>query len=176
MTGQITVIGAGERGRRLAKRAAEAGLNVVLEDVFPANRRVAEAELAGSGVELASTMEEAVREAALVVDFVPDELESKLEIFCLLDRMAPPRTILCTPSEKMSITDLASCTYRADRCVAVRAVGAAKGLDVGEAKSVRVLRGPATSDATVATVMEFWRRLGMDATVEMDAEAPKLVR
>ena len=28
-----------------------------------------------------------------MIDCVPDELESKLEIFCLLDRMAPPRTV-----------------------------------------------------------------------------------
>ncbi len=67
----------------------------------------------------AATIEAAVREADIAIDFVPDELESKLEIFSLLDRMAPPKTILCTPSTAMSITDLASCTYRADRCVAV---------------------------------------------------------
>ena len=34
--------------------------------------------------------------------------------------MAPPRTILCTPSETLSITDLASCTYRPDRSIMVR--------------------------------------------------------
>ena len=58
--------------------------------------------------------------ADVAVDFVPDELESKLEIFSLLDRMAPPKTILCTPSDALSITDLASCVYRPERCVAVR--------------------------------------------------------
>ena len=67
-----------------------------------------------------STVEDAVRDADLAVDFVPDELESKLEIFSLLDRMAPPRTILCTPTNALSITDLASCTYRAERCVGLR--------------------------------------------------------
>ena len=55
----------------------------------------------------------------MVIDCVPDELESKLEIFCLLDRMAPPRTVLITPTTRLSIADLASCTYRADKCVAV---------------------------------------------------------
>ena len=43
-------------------------------------------------------MEDAVREADVAVDFVPDELESKLEIFSMIDRMAPPKTLLCTPS------------------------------------------------------------------------------
>jgi 3-hydroxybutyryl-CoA dehydrogenase len=166
---ELAVIGAGERGRRLAQRAAAAGLSVVLEDLFPSNRRVAEAELAGTGVRLASTIEEAVREAALVVDFVPDELESKLEIFCLLDRMAPPQTILCTPSVRMSITDLASCTYRAEQCVAVR--DAEGGMNVGEAQSVHVLRGARTSDATVEAVTALWKRLGMGVSVELDPKS-----
>jgi 3-hydroxybutyryl-CoA dehydrogenase len=38
----------------------------------------------------------------------------------MLDRMAPPRTILCTPSSALSIADLASCTYRPQLCFALR--------------------------------------------------------
>ncbi len=61
-----------------------------------------------------------MRDADLAIDFVPDELESKLEIFSMLDRMAPPRTILCTPTSTLSIADLASCTYRPQLCFALR--------------------------------------------------------
>jgi 3-hydroxybutyryl-CoA dehydrogenase len=122
----VAIIGAGQAGRRFALRCARAGFRVVLEDVMPANLRRAEAEFAdlsavvGGQMEFALTVEDAVRDAAIAIDFVPDELESKLEIFCLIDRMAPPRTILCTPTEALSITDLASCTYRGDRCLGVR--------------------------------------------------------
>ncbi len=77
---------------------------------------------------LVATVEDAVRDADVVVDFVPDELESKLEIWSLIDRMAPPKTVMCTPSETLSITDLASCTYRADRCVMVRGATCRNGL------------------------------------------------
>ena len=115
----VAVIGAGRVGRSFALASAAAGFDVVLEDVMPANLRRAQeeyADLAGVNagargrLAVAATIEDAVREADLAVDFVPDELESKLEIFCLLDRMAPPRTILLTPSEAQSITDLDSCT------------------------------------------------------------------
>jgi 3-hydroxybutyryl-CoA dehydrogenase len=34
--------------------------------------------------------------------------------------MAPPRTILCTPTTALSIADLASCTYRPQLCFALR--------------------------------------------------------
>jgi 3-hydroxybutyryl-CoA dehydrogenase len=72
-------------------------------------------------VAFVSTIEDAVREADLAIDCVPDELESKLEILWLLDRMAPPRTVLATPTTRLSIADLASCTYRPEKCVAIAA-------------------------------------------------------
>src|SRR5580700_1938686 len=106
--------------------AARAGHRVLLEDVMPANlhhaREALRSELNAQtlpAVDFVSTIEDAVREADLAIDCVPDELESKLEIFCLLDRMAPPRTVLATPTTRLSIADLASCTYRPDRCVAI---------------------------------------------------------
>jgi 3-hydroxybutyryl-CoA dehydrogenase len=121
---RIAVIGAGTSGRDLALRCVRAGFNVVLEDVMPSRLRSAHESFAlqasTGALHLASTVEEAVRDADLAIDFVPDELESKLEIFSMLDRMAPPRTILCTPTTALSIADLASCTYRPQLCFGLR--------------------------------------------------------
>lgn len=101
-----------------------AGFAVTLEDIFPGNLRRAAAEIAtaqrSGTVRYASSIEDAVRDADLILDTVPDELESKLEIFSLLDRMAPPAAILATPTEGLSIADLASCTYRAGLCFSLR--------------------------------------------------------
>ena len=123
----MAIIGAGPLGRWLALAAARAGYRVLLEDVMPANlhharealRRALSRRPALPAVAFVSTIEDAVRDADLVIDCVPDELESKLEIFCLLDRMAPPRTVFATPTTRLSIADLAACTYRADKCVAI---------------------------------------------------------
>jgi 3-hydroxybutyryl-CoA dehydrogenase len=127
---RIAVIGAGTAGRDLALRCVRAGFDVTLEDVMPSRLRSAAAmavshqtiasESPSGTLHLASTVEDAVRDADLAIDFVPDELESKLEIFSMLDRMAPPRTILCTPTSALSIADLASCTYRPRLCFALR--------------------------------------------------------
>jgi 3-hydroxybutyryl-CoA dehydrogenase len=120
---RIAVIGAGSAGRDFALRCVRAGLDVTLEDVMPSRLRSAHALASESpspgALHLASTVEDAVRDADLTIDFVPDELESKLEIFSMLDRMAPPRTIFCTPSTALSIADLASCTYRPQLCFAL---------------------------------------------------------
>ena len=125
----VAVIGAGPLGRRLAALISGAGFNTVLEDILPSNLRKAADYLTGDdpqdqvhrgNLRFASSVEDAVRTADLIVDCVPDELESKLEIFSLLDRMAPPLAIFVTPTQSLSIADLASCTYRADRCIAVQ--------------------------------------------------------
>lgn len=172
----VAVIGAGQAGRSFAMACAAAGYYVVLEDVMPANLRKAEEEYADRSIcggfgelQLASTVEQAVREADIVVDFVPDELESKLEIFSMIDRMAPPKTIICTPSEVQSITDLASCIYRPDRVVAVRGK-----LQKGE--KVSVLYPPAGEQPMIDAVTTFLQRLGIFFLIEADPEVPVLVK
>ena len=176
----VAVIGAGRVGRSFALASAAAGFDVVLEDVMPANLRRAQEEYADLAAEnagargrlaVAAMIEDAVREADVAVDFVPDELESKLEIFCLLDRMAPPRTILLTPSEAQNITDLASCTYRGERCFVVRG-----GLGAAGAGPVRLLYPAGAAEAAMEAVNGFLRALGYEVRVEADRDAPKLVK
>lgn len=178
---RVAIIGAGALGRSFAFLCARSGFSVVLEDVLPSNLRHAKAGLeqllAGEQATLrgslsfATSVEDAVREADIVIDFVPDELESKLEILSLVDRMAPPKTLVCTPSDAQSITDIASCTYRAEGCVAVRTpVGSASTL--ADAPAVRLLRSPMTSAGTITLVAAFWTALGKTVTVEDDPQAP----
>ena len=94
---------------------------MVLEDVMPSKLREVESSLPNDvRLEFASTVEDAVREADYAIDFVPDELESKLEMVCMIDRMAPPRTVLMINTTALDVDDLASCTYRAERSVGVR--------------------------------------------------------
>jgi 3-hydroxybutyryl-CoA dehydrogenase len=164
----VAIIGAGPLGRWLAHAAARAGDRVLLEDVMPANlhharealRQQFDSEASGQdfGVTFVSTIEEAVREADLVIDCVPDELESKLEIFWLLDRMAPPRTVLVTPTTRLSIADLAGCTYRPGQCVAIAAEASSLA---GKARGELLLRRTRhTTPETVSLVQNFWEQLG----------------
>ena len=189
----VAIIGAGPLGRWLALSAARAGFRVLLEDVMPANLHHAQeyirqaldlelrSETAGPlttlrfaqddraiGVDFVSTIEDAVRDADLAIDCVPDELESKLEIFWLLDRMAPPRTVLATPTTRMSIADLANCTYRPDKCVAIAAE--ASSLAAGLSGEILLRTTSRTAPQTLALVEEFWGRLGFAAKVENDRD------
>ena len=159
----LALIGAGQAGRSLAFQALRAGHRVFLEDVLPSRLREALEELPASGLpgslHTVTTVEDAVREADLVIDFVPDELESKLEIVCMVDRMAPPKTILCIHTDTLNVDDLAACTYRADRCIAA-------AFDDG----ARITRGRLTSDETAKITEAFLSSCGKCVMEETPAE------
>jgi 3-hydroxybutyryl-CoA dehydrogenase len=196
----VAIIGAGPLGRWLALAAARAGFRVLLEDVMPNNLHHAQEYLrqelspallrqesgphaadaqALAAVAFVSTIEDAVHEADLVVDCVPDELESKLEILWLLDRMAPPRTVFATPTTRLSIADLANCTYRPEKCIAIAAeasslTGNPAGISSAEPPSgsgakILLRTTSRTAPESAALVRDFWQRLGFQPTFESDS-------
>jgi 3-hydroxybutyryl-CoA dehydrogenase len=181
----VAIVGAGPLGRWLALSAARAGFRVLLEDVMPANlhharealrRQLGPAALrqaagAAPNVAFVSTIEDAVRDADLAIDCVPDELESKLEILWLLDRMAPPRTVLATPTTRLSIADLAACTYRPDKCIAIAAE--ASSLTASADTQILLRTTTKTSPATLALAENFWRQLGFTPTFAPDPAEPR---
>lgn len=120
----------------------------------------------GVSIEFVSSIEDAVRDADLAIDCVPDELESKLEIFCLLDRMAPPRTIFATPTTRLSIADLANCTYRPERCVAIDLEAAA--FSEGSILDIPLRTTSRTRAEVQAFLKEFWTALGFVPTFAAD--------
>jgi 3-hydroxybutyryl-CoA dehydrogenase len=163
----VAVIGAGDRGRAFALRCAAHGFNTSLQDVLSSRLRAVQSLLTVApstvrqNLHLASSIESAVREADVAIDFVPDELESKLEIFSLLDRMAPPKTIFCTPTQ-LSITDLGSCTYRADRCFALTLATDESG------DEAQVLQGEKAAADPTEALCGWLRSLGFAVTVAPD--------
>jgi 3-hydroxybutyryl-CoA dehydrogenase len=167
----VAIIGAGPLGRWLSLAAARAGYRVLLEDVMPAKLAVASqaaAQESLEAVEFVSNVEDAVRHADLAIDCIPDELESKLEILWLLDRMAPPKMIIATPTTQLSIADLASCTYRPERCVAL-AVDP-RALIARTVESIEIRTTAKTLPETAALVAEFWERLGFAPRIAAVAE------
>ncbi len=184
----VAIIGAGPLGRWLALSAARAGFSVLLEDVMPANLHHAQELLrqqlgpdALPEISFVSTIEDAVRSADLVIDCVPDELESKLEILWLLDRMAPPRTVLATPTTRHSIADLASCTYRPERCIAIVAEAgdltgnaAEEKREAGAKRKILLRTTARTSAETMALLTRFWQKLGFMPVFEPRASIERI--
>jgi len=176
----IAVIGAGTMGRGIAHVAALGGYRTVLEDLFPAALRKAEneirtnldkavelkkvssedAKVALGRLEYAGGVEEAAREADLVIEAVPEEMESKIEIFTLLDKICRPATILASNTSSLSITEIASVTYRASKCVGMHFFN-----PVHKMRLLEIVRGLETDDDTIANVAEVGRKMGKDVVV-----------
>jgi 3-hydroxybutyryl-CoA dehydrogenase len=178
----IAVIGAGAPGREIAYASVVGGYRTILEDILPASLRNAaeelrhqlaraadlgavsetEANAAFSRLEYAATVEQAAREADLVIEAVPDELESKIEIFTLLDKICRPATILASSTSCLSVTEIASVTYRATKILGIRFANGAS------TKLLEMVRGRETSDETIAACTEVARRLGRKVVVLAD--------
>jgi 3-hydroxybutyryl-CoA dehydrogenase len=180
----IAVIGAGIMGRGIAHAAALGGYRTILEDLFPNALRKAEAEIrasldqavelgqinssdaaaAISRIEYAGSVDEAAREADLVIEAVPDEMESKLEIFIMLDKFCRPATILAANTCPLSVTEIASATYRAKQCAGMRFVN-----PVHTMKVLEIVRALETDDDTLAAVVEVGKRMGKEVVVTKEA-------
>ena len=182
----VAVIGAGTLGRGIAHAAALGGYRTILEDILPNALRKAESEMranldkavelgkvnpagadaAFARLEYASSIDHAAREADLVIEAVPDELESKLEIFILLDKICRPTTILAANASSLSVSEIASVTYREKKCVGMRFSN-----PVDEMKLLEVVRARETDDETLATAVAVGKRMGKEVVVIQEAPA-----
>jgi len=176
----IAVIGAGIMGRGIAHAAALGGYRTILEDLLPNALRKAETEIRSNldkAVELkkvtaadadaavkrlayAGSVEEAARQADLVIEAVPEEMESKIEIFTLLDKICRPTTILASNTSSLSVTEIASVTYRAKRCIGMHFFN-----PVHKMKLLEVVRALETDEDTLATAVEVGRLMGKEVVV-----------
>ena len=176
----IAVIGGGTMGRGIAHASALGGYRTILEDLLPAALRKAESEIranldkavelgkvtapdadsAFGRIEFAGAVADAAREADLVIEAVPEEMESKIEIFTLLDKICRPTTILASNTSSLSVTEIASVTYRAKKCVGMHFFN-----PVHKMKLLEVVRALETDDDTLATAAEVGKRMGKEVVV-----------
>jgi len=171
-------------GRGIAHVAALGGYRTILEDLLPNALRRAETEIRGNldkavelgkvstgdadaafkRLEYAGGVEEAAREADLVIEAVPEEMESKIEIFTLLDKICRPGTILASNTSSLSITEIASVTYRAKKCLGMHFFN-----PVHKMKLLEVVRALETDDDTLVTAVEVGKRMHKEVVVIREA-------
>jgi len=176
----VAVIGGGALAPTIALAAARGGYRTILQNILPTSLRKAENEMRASldqaiqlgqishadadsalqRLEYAGTVEEAARQADLVVEAVPDEMESKLEIVTLLDKICRPHTILACTTVSLNVSEIASVTYRAANILGMRFANEDGGM-----KRLEIVPVAATGDETVAACAEAGRRMGWRVVV-----------
>ncbi len=180
----IAVIGAGIMGRGIAHVAALGGYRTILEDILPATLRRAEDEIRtniGKAVEIgkvkkdeasaalerlefATSLEDAAREADMVIEAVPEEFDSKEEIFRLLDRICRPDTVLATNTSSLSVTEIAAVTERPESIVGMHFFN-----PVHKMKLIEIIRAAKTDDRTLEAAVDVGRRMGKETVVIQEA-------
>lgn len=175
MIKNVTVIGAGRMGRGIAEVCAQRGFNVVLNDVNEGIIKQAfdeiksilgyllEKELiTADQVEptmsrLTSTvsLEEAVGNADVVIEAVPEVLDLKRQVFERLGRLCRKETIMATNTSSQSISQLGMATSRPDKVCGIHWVYPPYIIPV-----VEVVSTGNTSEQTRNTARDFVVALG----------------
>lgn len=171
---RIAVIGSGTMGRGIAQVFAQAGLEVLLYDADPraleqslvtiAKRlqqqttkgrlaaRACAAAIAGlRGIDRL----EAIKDAEMVIEVIPERLELKLELFTQLGQLTRPETILASNTSGLDISALAQAAGRPQQVIGMHFFNPPPVMPL-----IEVVRATETSDETFTTVMALAERLG----------------
>jgi 3-hydroxybutyryl-CoA dehydrogenase len=180
----IAVIGAGTMGRGIAYAAAFGGYSTVLEDISPqmleesmrwitksfdegVARGKVDAKIRDRALSLiatASSVEGAIRDADLIIEAVPEEMEMKMELFTIFDKFAKPHAIFASNTSSLSISDMSDLTVSRERCIGMHFFN-----PVPKMKLIELVKTPLTSQNTVDVCTEAGRRMGKEVVLVQES-------
>ncbi|PWI58009.1 3-hydroxybutyryl-CoA dehydrogenase [Sulfoacidibacillus thermotolerans] len=179
---RVMVVGAGQMGSGIAQVAAQAGCDVILQDIkeeytergmrtiatslnrFVKKGQLTEEESAQILKRITPTTEiEMARNAEIVIEAATEQMAIKKEIFKKLDEFAPQQTLLATNTSSLPVTELAAVTKRPDQVIGMHFMN-----PVPMMKLVEVIRGLQTSDEVFQAVMNFSEELGKKPVAVQD--------
>ncbi|MBC7075095.1 MAG: 3-hydroxybutyryl-CoA dehydrogenase [Syntrophomonadaceae bacterium] len=179
----VAVIGAGIMGSGVAQVSAAAGYDVVLNDIAEAllekamatiskslNKMVSKGKMseedmnaAVARIKTTANLEEACKDADLVVECVFENLELKKKIFADFEKFCKPEAILGTNTSAIPVTEIASATNRGDKVIGIHFMN-----PVPLMKGIEIIRGQLTSDETMEVTLEYVKKLGKEPAIAVD--------
>ena len=179
----IGVVGAGQMGAGIAQVSAQAGYRVLLSDVSAdvaatgkagiaraMGRLVDKEKLSAADRDAALALIEpvgdvaAMADAAIVIEAATEREEIKRRIFDTVGKVLGPDAILATNTSSIPITRLAQAAPDPARFMGVHFFN-----PVPVMRPIELIRGLATSDATVKAVEDYAVRLGKSVVHANDA-------
>ncbi len=169
------VIGSGAMGHGITQLLAMAGYEVKMIDVneeilskakekikwslskFAEKRRIRQedADAAFSRINTTTNYEEATKDIDLAIEATPENMEIKKKVFSTLDSLAPPHTILASNTSTLSITEMGNATKRPDKVAGMHFFNPPQMMAL-----IEVIKGEATSQETIDTLVELAKKLG----------------
>lgn len=172
---KITIVGSGIMGSGIAQVSAVAGYTVILTDTSSSqldkaqnfikgglSKLVQKGKLAPEKVDAITAqiktsdrLDEAVKDADLVIEAIFENLEIKHKIFKDLEKYTKPSAILGSNTSALPITEIASVTKCGQRILGIHFMN-----PVPLMKGVELIRGQLTSDEVLKTATEYIESIG----------------
>ena len=174
---KVVVLGTGVLGSQIAYQTAYSGFDVTAYDIsdeilekarngFAGLAARYEQEVEGASddstraamarIRYSSRLEDAVRDADLVIESAPERLDIKRELYTRLGPLAPKRAIFVTNSSTLLPSDLADATGRPDRFLALHFAN-----EIWIHNTAEIMGHAHTNPDVYETVVDFARRIGM---------------
>jgi 3-hydroxybutyryl-CoA dehydrogenase len=173
----VAVLGAGTMGRGIAHVSALAGFKTWLYDPFGEALKKAEstihrnlakgvelgkvkaedADRARGGLRTAEDLADAVREADLVIEAVPEDMALKVRTFQEVVRNCPEHALLASNTSALSITEMAAASGRPERFAGMHFFN-----PVHVMKLIELVRGLETSKETLDAMTGVGVRMGKE--------------
>lgn len=171
----VVVIGAGTMGNGIAHVFAQTGYNVTIVDVSDAaiergiatignnldrqvkKEKITEQEKAHTlgRIACSTQLEEAAKNADLVIEAATENKDLKLGIFRTLDAVCKEGVVLASNTSSISITEIAAVTKRPENVIGMHFFNPVPVMVLCE-----IVRGFATSDAVFAEIEDLAKKLG----------------
>ncbi|GBC73904.1 3-hydroxybutyryl-CoA dehydrogenase [archaeon HR04] len=171
---RITVLGSGIMGHGIAQISAMAGYKVVMRDIeqqfldkamerirWSLSKLVEKGRISGDEmnsilerIRVTVDMEEAVKNADLIIEAIPEDMRLKKETFEKIDSIAPSHTIFASNTSTLPITEMAGATKREDRFIGIHFFNPPQLMQL-----VEVIPGARTSKGTLDIAINYVKSL-----------------
>lgn len=180
---KIMVIGSGQMGNGIAQVAAQAGYNVLLNDISieyaqkgldsiernlshdveKERKTEGEKENILGRIQLLDNKKDAA-ECQLIIEATVEKFEIKKSIFEELDKIVPQETILSTNTSSLPITDLAATVTHPERFIGMHFMN-----PVPVMKLVEIIRGVQTNDEVYQVIHDLSEKMNKTPVEVNDA-------
>ncbi|MCS5528517.1 MAG: 3-hydroxyacyl-CoA dehydrogenase family protein [Nitrosopumilus sp.] len=176
----ITILGSGVMGHGIAQVSATAGYNVVLRDIkqefldkamekikWSLDKLVSKEKISKEeGVAIFSRitpivdLSDAVKNAEMVIEVVPEIMDLKKKVYAELDKVAAPEVIFASNTSTLPITEIANTTSRPEKFIGIHFFNPPQLM-----KLVEVIPGEKTSQQITDITLDYVKSVNKQAVI-----------
>jgi 3-hydroxybutyryl-CoA dehydrogenase len=177
---RVAVLGAGTMGHGIAYAAIAAGYDTtmfdVAEDAVEKGREAvdeivsggvdrgrmtaAEGRAVGNRLSVTCDLAVALADADFIVEAAPERIETKIELFAAIERLAPAHAVVTSNTSALSVTEMAATLSNPARVAGMHFFN-----PVHKMKLVEVVQALETSAGTLDAIREVATRMGKETVI-----------